>query len=70
MKGSRPMTPAQTSAGPALVASRLLENKVAIVTGASRGIGAAAAQAFAVAGAKVVLAARNEHDLQEVAEQN
>jgi NADP-dependent 3-hydroxy acid dehydrogenase YdfG len=64
------MTPAQTSAGPALVASRLLENKVAIVTGASRGIGAAAAQAFAVAGAKVVLAARNEHDLQEVAEQN
>ncbi len=36
-----------------------LAGKVAIVTGASRGIGAAAAQALAEAGASVVLAARS-----------
>ncbi len=44
----------------------LLEGKVAIVTGASRGIGACAARAFADAGAAVVLAARNEGGLQVV----
>jgi NAD(P)-dependent dehydrogenase (short-subunit alcohol dehydrogenase family) len=37
---------------------RLLAGKTAIVTGASRGIGAATARAFAGAGAAVVLAAR------------
>ena len=36
-----------------------LEGRVAIVTGASRGIGAAAARAFAAAGAVAVLAARD-----------
>ena len=36
------------------------DGKVAIVTGASRGIGAAVARAFAGAGAAVVLAARDE----------
>ncbi|MFI5272789.1 MAG: SDR family NAD(P)-dependent oxidoreductase [Ktedonobacterales bacterium] len=41
----------------------LLEGKVAIITGASRGIGAAAAHAFARAGAAVVLAARSERAL-------
>lgn len=45
----------------------LLKNKVAVVTGASRGIGAVAAQAFATAGATVVLAARNAEALRQVA---
>jgi NAD(P)-dependent dehydrogenase (short-subunit alcohol dehydrogenase family) len=40
-----------------------LRGKVAIVTGASRGIGAATARAFADAGAAVALAARSEHEL-------
>lgn len=44
----------------------LLESNVAIVTGASRGIGAAAAHAFAKAGAKVVLAARDADALDKV----
>jgi short-subunit dehydrogenase len=43
--------------------------KVVIVTGASSGIGAAAAQAFAAAGAKVVLAARSADKLQALAAQ-
>src|SRR5690242_18659217 len=41
----------------------LLENKVAIITGASRGIGAAAARVFAAAGASLVLAARDAQAL-------
>ena len=45
----------------------LLEGKVGIVTGASSGIGAATAAAFAKAGAKVVVAARNESALESVA---
>lgn len=45
-----------------------LTGKVAIITGASRGIGAAAVRTFAVAGATVVLAARDEHALAAVAE--
>lgn len=44
-----------------------LENKVAIVTGASRGIGEAIARAFVAAGAKVVLAARKPESLEAVA---
>ncbi len=41
--------------------------KVVIITGASAGIGAAAARAFAGAGARVVLAARNAAQLEAVA---
>ncbi|MEO7000690.1 MAG: SDR family NAD(P)-dependent oxidoreductase [Ktedonobacterales bacterium] len=45
-----------------------MRNKVAIITGASRGIGAVAARVFAQAGATVVLAARNADALASVAE--
>jgi NAD(P)-dependent dehydrogenase (short-subunit alcohol dehydrogenase family) len=44
-----------------------LENKVAIITGAGQGIGAATARRFAEEGAKVVLAARRLELLQAVA---
>src|SRR5688500_15062760 len=40
-----------------------LDSKVAIVTGASRGIGRAIALGFAGAGAAVTVAARNQEDL-------
>jgi len=44
-----------------------LTGKVAIVTGASRGIGQAIAERFAEAGAKVVLSSRKQDDLDSVA---
>ena len=46
-----------------------LDGKVAVVTGAGRGLGAAMALAFAEAGADVVIAARTQSQLDEVAEQ-
>ncbi|WP_158888808.1 SDR family oxidoreductase [Amycolatopsis anabasis] len=45
----------------------LLTGKVAVVTGAGRGIGAATAIALAEAGADVLLSARTEEQLREVA---
>ena len=45
-----------------------LEGKVAIVTGASSGIGSAIAEAMSQAGAKVVLVGRDEERLQRCAE--
>ena len=46
-----------------------LDDQVAIVTGAGRGLGAAMAVAFAEAGADVVIAARTQSQLEAVAEQ-
>lgn len=50
-------------------AERVLEGRRAIVTGASRGIGAEIARAMARAGAAVVLAARDAEALARVAEE-
>ncbi|TDW67867.1 NAD(P)-dependent dehydrogenase (short-subunit alcohol dehydrogenase family) [Curtobacterium sp. PhB25] len=44
----------------------LLSDKVILITGASRGIGAAAARLFADEGARVVLAARSAHALEGI----
>jgi 3-oxoacyl-[acyl-carrier protein] reductase len=46
----------------------LLENRVALVTGASRGIGRAIAELFAQHGAQLVLNAREDSNLQAVAQ--
>ena len=46
-----------------------LDNQVAVVTGAGRGLGAAIAVAFAEVGADVVIAARTRSQLEEVAAQ-
>jgi NAD(P)-dependent dehydrogenase (short-subunit alcohol dehydrogenase family) len=47
----------------------MLTDKIALVTGASRGIGAAAARLFAREGATVVLAARTEAALTDLADE-
>lgn len=49
--------------------ARKLKNKVVVITGASSGIGRAAARAFAREGATVVVAARREGPLREVEEE-
>src|SRR6266446_525250 len=52
-----------------MTATFSLEDRVAIVTGASRGIGAAIARSFVGAGAKVVLASRKIESLQQLAQE-
>ena len=47
---------------------KFLDGRLALVTGASRGIGAATAEALATAGAHVVLTARSAQDLEAVEE--
>lgn len=51
------------------MAGKKLQGQVAIITGAGRGIGAAAARRLAAGGAAVVLAARSEDEVEAVAEQ-
>jgi 3-oxoacyl-[acyl-carrier protein] reductase len=46
-----------------------MKNKTVLITGASRGIGAAAAHEFARLGANVMLAARSEAEIQKIADQ-
>lgn len=51
-----------------MIDSKVLEGKLALVTGASRGIGAATAEALADAGAHVILVGRTSSALEEVEE--
>jgi 3-oxoacyl-[acyl-carrier protein] reductase/bacilysin biosynthesis oxidoreductase BacG len=46
-----------------------LQGKVALITGASRGIGKAVAERFAAEGVRLAICSRNEEDLQRAAEE-
>lgn len=47
--------------------TKRLENKVAIITGASKGIGKGIAKIFAAHGAKLIITGRNKNDLEKIA---
>ena len=49
--------------------ARPLDGKVALVTGAGRGIGAAVTRALVAAGARVAMVSRTESDLRDLADQ-
>lgn len=49
-----------------MAASKRLEGRIALITGASRGIGAAVAKSYAVEGAQLILTARTVGGLEEV----
>ena len=51
------------------IQSHRLEGKVAIITGASRGIGLAIAQRFVAEGARIIITARKVEPLMKAAEQ-
>jgi NAD(P)-dependent dehydrogenase (short-subunit alcohol dehydrogenase family) len=68
---STPRTPsyaAETESAPTGGHDRPMQGRVALVAGASKGIGATTAEAFADAGAAVVLAARDAAALESVAQ--
>ena len=48
------------------MSDRVLENKIALITGASQGIGAVIAKTYAEAGAHVILVARNQEKLEKI----
>ncbi|MBM3600275.1 MAG: SDR family NAD(P)-dependent oxidoreductase [Alphaproteobacteria bacterium] len=62
-KRSRPAAPSPSQSAPA---AGQLAGRIALITGASRGIGAAVAKRFAGEGAHVILAARTVGGLEEV----
>ena len=63
------VVPRLSAGTPPASPARWLAGRLAVVTGASRGIGAATAAAVAAAGAHVVLAARDRRALETVADQ-
>ena len=64
-----PGRPRLVTVTPVILDRFRLDDKVAVITGAGRGLGAAIALAFAEAGADVVIASRTEAQLEAVAEQ-